>query len=59
MVDYLMLHCPFAREVWNMVFDFFGVWWVMPRGVADLLACWQGWFKRHRNVRFGSPSLIA
>lgn len=32
-----------------MVFSFFGVQWVMPCGVIDLLACQQGWFGHHRN----------
>ena len=26
-----------------------GVYWVMPKSVVELLACWQGWFGYHRN----------
>ena len=47
-VDHLLLHCPFLREVWDMVFALFGVHWVMPWRVIDLIAFWQGHFGRHR-----------
>uniref|UniRef100_A0A2N9HTH9 Malic enzyme n=1 Tax=Fagus sylvatica TaxID=28930 RepID=A0A2N9HTH9_FAGSY len=40
-VDHLLLHCPFLREVWDMVFALFGVHWVMPWRVIDLIAFWQ------------------
>ena len=32
-----------------MVFGLFGVCWVMPMSVVELLACWQGQFGRYRN----------
>lgn len=43
-----------------MIFVLFGVQWVMPRGVVDLLACWQGCLKPHRNseVWKGYPLLL-
>jgi hypothetical protein len=49
-VDHLLLHCPFSRELWNMIMALFGVQWVMPCTVLDLLACWQGSFGKHRLV---------
>jgi hypothetical protein len=39
--DHLLLHCDATRELWIMVFQFFGVEWVMPRWVVDLLASWK------------------
>ncbi|KAL0015632.1 hypothetical protein SO802_002701 [Lithocarpus litseifolius] len=36
-VDHLFLHCPVALELWDMVFDSFGVCWVMPKSVVGLL----------------------
>ena len=48
-VDHLFLHCLVALELWDMVFGLFGVCWVMPMFVVELLACWQGRFGRHRN----------
>lgn len=32
-----------------MVFTLFGVFWVMPKGVVELLARWLGKFSMHRN----------
>ena len=32
-----------------MVFELFGVLWVMPRSVVEMLECWQGNFGKHRN----------
>ena len=33
-----------------MVLALFGVHWIMPRSVLDILACWQGPFGKHRHV---------
>ena len=41
-VNHLLLHCPIAQELWNLIFTLFGTLWVMPRGVDDLFACWSG-----------------
>ena len=49
LVDHLLLHCPIASKLWSMVLDLFGVCWVMPKSVVDLLACWQGCFRHHRT----------
>ena len=36
-----------------MVLGLFGVCWVMPKIVVELLACWLGCFQRHWNVLCG------
>ena len=43
----LLIHCPIAYALWNMIFKLFGVMWVMPEGVEDLLNNW--------NRRLGGP----
>ena len=48
-VDHLMLHCPIISDLWSMIFSLFGVFWVMPKSVVELLACQQGQFGSHRN----------
>ena len=48
-VDHLFLHCLIAIDLWSMVLGLFGVSWVMPKLVGELLACWQGQFGHHRN----------
>uniref|UniRef100_A0A2N9GB44 Integrase catalytic domain-containing protein n=1 Tax=Fagus sylvatica TaxID=28930 RepID=A0A2N9GB44_FAGSY len=30
------------RRLWSVVLTLFGITWVMPRGVGDLLSCWHG-----------------
>lgn len=42
-MDHLLLHCAYARELWSLVLCLYGVQWVMPNKVVDLLACWT-WF---------------
>ena len=49
-VDHILLHYSYAMVLWDIVFVMFGVQWVMPRRVVDLLACWQGKFGRLPNV---------
>jgi hypothetical protein len=49
-VDHLLLHCGYAKELWDMVFVMFGIHWVMPKRVIDLFYCWQGKFGWHQNI---------
>jgi len=37
-VDHLFLHCDVARVVWSYFYSLFGVEWVMPSSVLDLLS---------------------
>jgi hypothetical protein len=36
-IDYLLLHCEVAIELRNMVFQLFGIMWVMPCRMKDCL----------------------
>jgi hypothetical protein len=61
-IDHLLLHCESAQFLWNAFFSCFGLAWVMPRGVVDLLHCWWSggvrvvlWFgKWYRFVSCGA-----
>ena len=46
-VDDLPLHCP--MELWILIFPVFGVNWVMPKMVKDLLQGWEHGPKTFRN----------
>ena len=48
-VDPLLTHCPIASDLWYMILVLFGVSWVMPKSIVELLACWEGHFGRHQN----------
>jgi len=39
-LPHLLLHCDVASTLWNHVFSWFGMSWVMPRRVVDLFSCW-------------------
>jgi hypothetical protein len=39
-VDHLLLHCEVANALWNVIFSWFGLCWVMPGSVRELFACW-------------------
>ena len=38
-IAHLLLHCSAAMEIWSFMFNIFGIQWVIPGGVPDLLAC--------------------
>ena len=40
-VDHLLIHCEVATRLWHYIFTLFGIEWVMPQRVLDLLACWN------------------
>jgi hypothetical protein len=40
-IDPLLLHCKVARELWNLIFTLFGVHWVLPAKVIQVLDCWR------------------
>uniref|UniRef100_A0A2N9F8V6 Reverse transcriptase zinc-binding domain-containing protein n=1 Tax=Fagus sylvatica TaxID=28930 RepID=A0A2N9F8V6_FAGSY len=46
-VDHLLLHCAYAKELWDLVFAMFGIAWVMPATVRDLFDCWLGKMGKH------------
>ena len=37
LVDHLLIHCPFASDLWSFVFSLYGICWVMPMQVVELL----------------------
>jgi hypothetical protein len=39
-MDHLLLHCEVARDLWSYIFSLFGIEWVMPRMVLELLTSW-------------------
>ena len=48
-VDHLLKHCVVAREVWDFVFRSFGVTWVLPGRVKELMSGWRNWFGKNRS----------
>jgi hypothetical protein len=49
-VDHLFLHCSVASDLWALVFSMFGIQWVMPQTVLELLSGWLGWLGCHNSI---------
>ena len=47
-IDHLLWHCPVAKGMWNMEFSLYEIYWVMHRGVVELLASWLGKFNKYK-----------
>ena len=47
MVDHLLLHCGKAYWLWSLVLRSSGIFWVLPRSVADTLFGWWNWLGKH------------
>jgi hypothetical protein len=39
-INHLLLHCEIAPYLWSYILILFGVEWVMPRTVLELLNSW-------------------
>ena len=55
--DHLLIHCGVARELWHFLFSFFGILWVLPFSIKDLLEGWHGSFvgRKRRKVWRTAP----
>ena len=48
-VDHLLLFCLIAHSLWMYMLWLFGIVWVMPSSVVDLLFCWYHWLGKHSS----------
>uniref|UniRef100_A0A2N9EXD0 Reverse transcriptase domain-containing protein n=1 Tax=Fagus sylvatica TaxID=28930 RepID=A0A2N9EXD0_FAGSY len=48
--NHLLLQCETAQSLWSMVFCLFGVIWVMPGSVVEVMASWMGSFRKSRHA---------
>lgn len=52
-IDHLLIHFAITRKLWNSILNLFGVEWVMPRRVIDLLGCWEKQVGRGTVWKYG------
>ena len=48
-VDHLLLHCEIAHRLWCFALKSFGLAWVIPRSIPDLLFGWWNWLGKHSS----------
>lgn len=48
-VNHLLLHFSLGSGLWNFVFQTFGIQWVLPRRIIDLLFGWRNWLGKHNS----------
>ncbi|XP_028062316.1 uncharacterized protein LOC114265699 [Camellia sinensis] len=59
-VLHVLLHCSFVWEVWSSVLAWWGLKWVIPGSVANLLSWWEGGtFLKHEKKIWRSVPLVA
>ncbi|KAJ9699196.1 hypothetical protein PVL29_008009 [Vitis rotundifolia] len=59
-IDHLLIHCTVARVLWEMVLGLFGVQWVFPNSVKEVIISWKGSFvgKKRRKIWRSIPLYI-
>ena len=48
-MDHLLIFCPVAHSLWMYMLRLFGIDWVMPGSIVDLLLCWYHWLGKHNS----------
>jgi hypothetical protein len=48
-VDHLLIHCSMASALWSWILGVFGISWVLPQTVAELLFSWWNGLGRHSS----------
>uniref|UniRef100_A0A2N9GEV9 TIR domain-containing protein n=1 Tax=Fagus sylvatica TaxID=28930 RepID=A0A2N9GEV9_FAGSY len=48
--DHLLIHCSLTLNLWHSVLRAFGVLWVFPNRVVDLIYGWHNWFGKHDSA---------
>ncbi len=48
-VAHLLLHCETTFGLWSRALGFFGIQWVLPGMVTDLLLGWWKWLGKHSS----------
>ena len=53
-VNHILIHCTVVRVLWDIVLILFGVQWVFPETVKEVLFSWRGSFVGKKGKRFGN-----
>ena len=53
--NHLLIHCTLASNLWHLILRSFGVLWVFPSNIVDLLF---GWFNCFGKLNFSVWNLV-
>ena len=55
-IDHLLIHCKFAKMLWDLLLSIVGISWVFPHSVIHTLLAWQGTAvgKKRRKIWFAA-----
>ena len=56
-ISYLLIHCKFAKRLWDLFLSIVGISWVFRHSVLHTLLAWQGAAvgKKRRKIWFAAP----
>ena len=59
-VNHILLHCTVVRVLWEIVLVLFGIQWVFPETIKDMLFSWRGSFvgKKRKKIWTSIPFCI-
>lgn len=59
-VNHLFLHCPVASEIWSMYLSLFGLQWVIPSSIREIIVRWNFWLfdKSFKRIWSKVPTTI-
>ena len=56
-IDHLLIHCKFAKVLWDLFLSIVGISWVFPHSVLNKLLAWQGASvgKKRKKIWLAAP----
>ena len=56
-IDHLLIHCKFAKMLWDLFLSIVGISWVFPHSVLHTLLAWQGCAvgKKRKKIWLAAP----
>ena len=56
-IDHLLIHCNFAKSLWDLLLSIVGISWVFPHSVLNNLLAWQGTAvgKKRKKIWLAAP----